>query len=101
GLAIGAGALLAMRRGLLIPALLCLTVLLLPVVVPLALSQGKHPFFVPRYSIGALAGFFPLAAYGISALWQRWWIAAAALVFIGLSWPHLAEDFSLGANGQR
>jgi hypothetical protein len=94
------GTVIGLRKGMGWAAIFCLTVLLLPVIVPVVMSKGKHPMFTPRYSIGALAAFYPLVAYGIVSMMRP--LAVLSIVAVlGLSWPHLAEDFRVGANGQR
>ncbi|MFQ6672605.1 MAG: hypothetical protein ACE5KY_04840, partial [Candidatus Tectimicrobiota bacterium] len=63
--------------------------LLVPVVVPFALSQIVRPIFWPRYIIGATPAFYLLAARGVVALNRRWLAGGLCLVILGLVMPGL------------
>jgi uncharacterized membrane protein len=80
--------------------LFALLVMILPVAVPILLSQGKRSIFVARYGMTMQIGLYLLAGYGASSLGRR----AAALMLATiclLALPNVTADFRAGLNVQR
>lgn len=71
----------------------------LPVALPLALSQGKHVIFTPRYGIAGLIGLYALVGCGLIAL-PRAAGVIASFVLAALMLPPVAGDFARGVNAQ-
>ncbi len=69
------------------------TWLLIPVVIPLIISIVK-PMYLPRYTIGAAAAFYILAALGFSKFKPRWTAPVVVAVLIVLYIPVMKDYYN-------
>jgi 4-amino-4-deoxy-L-arabinose transferase-like glycosyltransferase len=69
--------------------------MLVPMLVPFALSQTGPSIFWPRYMIGAVPAFYLLVARGMVALNRRWLTFGLCLVILVLSIPGLLRYYRL------
>lgn len=76
---------------------LALLLATLPVIIPVALSQGRFPVFTPRYGIAMLAGLYALAGYGVVAI-GRWAGTASVVGLAAFVSPALVRDFRDASN---
>jgi hypothetical protein len=72
---------------------------ILPIAVPVLLSQGRHSLFIPRYGIVALIGLYISAAFG-AALFGTIVGSAMILLLFFTAAPDLYSDFQAGVNLQ-
>jgi mannosyltransferase len=79
--------------------ILGILIAILPVAIPVLLSQGRHSLFVTRYGIGSLIGICLTAAYG-AALLGRYAGSLAILTLCLILWPPIWKDFETGMNAQ-
>jgi hypothetical protein len=71
----------------------------LPIAIPLLLSLGRYPFFVPRYGLWAIGGLYIAMAMGLAALPVRWSVLGL-VAFVGMQCPALVSDFRHKLNMQ-
>ena len=71
----------------------------LPIAVPILMSQGRFPFFVPRYGLWAIGGLYIAMAFGLAAVPGRL-AALVLLTFLAVQCPPILVDFRERLNMQ-
>ena len=67
--------------------------MIVPVLVPFAISHIGRPIFWPRYLIGAVPAFYLLLARGVVAFNRRWLAWSLSLAILILTVPGLARYY--------